>query len=123
MSIAVRVSVWILGALVVVSAAVAVLALMQKQTLQGQNQALHRQISDDESKLADLTTQAKRLEDTADQLNNKISQTQQEKAQVQSQYDVLKRKSDDLQSQLDQANSDRDDWKNRVGTITKERDV
>ena len=40
MSIAVRVSVWILGVLVVVSAAVAVLALMQKQTIQGQNQSL-----------------------------------------------------------------------------------
>ena len=51
MSIAVRVSVWILGVLVVVSAAVAVMALMQKQTLQGQNQSLHDQIADDQSKL------------------------------------------------------------------------
>ena len=58
MSVAVRVSVWILGVLVVVSAAVAVLALMQKQTLQGQNQKLHSQIADDESRLADLTTQS-----------------------------------------------------------------
>ena len=38
MSIAVRVSVWILGVLVVISASVAVLVLMQKQTLEGQNQ-------------------------------------------------------------------------------------
>ena len=51
MSIAVRVSVWILGVLVVVSAAVAVLALMQKQTLQGQNQSLHNQITDDQSQV------------------------------------------------------------------------
>jgi len=122
MSIAVRVSVWILGMLVVVSAAVAVLALMQKQTLQGQNQGLHNQIANDESKLADLTTKAKKLEDDADQLNNKISQTQQEKVQAQSLYDDLKKKSDDLQSQLDQANADRDDWKNRVATISRERD-
>ena len=122
MSIAVRVSVWILGLLVVVSAAVAVLALMQKQTLQGQNQSLHNQIAADESKLADLTAKAKDLQDQADQLNTKVSTTQQEKTQVQSQYDELKHKSDDLQSQLDQANSDRDDWKNRVQTITHERD-
>jgi predicted nucleic acid-binding Zn-ribbon protein len=122
MSIAVRVSVWILGVLVVVSAAVAVLALTQKQTLQGQNQILHNEIADDQSKLADLNNKAKSLQDQADQLNSKVSQTQQEKAQVQSQYDDVKKKSDDLQSQLDQANADRDDWKNRVETITHERD-
>ncbi len=122
MSIAVRVSVWILGVLVVVSAAVAVLALMQKQTLQGQNQSLHNEIADDQNKLADLTNKAKKLEDVADQLNSKISQAQQDKAQVQSQYDELKQKSDDLQAQVTQANSDRDDWKNRVDTITHERD-
>ena len=34
----------------------------------------------------------------------------------------MKHKSDDLQTQLDQANSDRDDWKNRVDTISHERD-
>jgi predicted nucleic acid-binding Zn-ribbon protein len=122
MSIAVRVSVWILGVLVIVSAAVAVLALMQKQTLQGQNQNLHNQIANDASQLADLTAQAKKLEDDAGQLNGKISQTQQDKAQVQSLYDDLKHKSDDLQSQLQQANSDRDDWKNRVSTMQQERD-
>jgi len=122
MSIAVRVSVWILGVLVVVSAAVAVLALMQKQTLQGQNQSLHDQISDDASKLADITSKAKKLQDDADQLNSKMSQTQQDKAQLQSLYDELKQKSDDFKSQLDQANSDRDDWKNRVETISRQRD-
>ena len=122
MSIAVRVSVWILGVLVVISAAVAVLALMQKQTLQGQNQSLHNEIANDEGKLADLNAQAQKLQQDAQQLNSKITQTQQDKAQIQSQYDELKQKSSDLQSQLDQANSDRDDWKNRVDTITHERD-
>ncbi len=122
MSIAVRVSVWILGVLVVISAAVAVLALMQKQTLQEQNQSLHNQIIEDGSKLSDLTAKAKKVQDDADQLNNKVSQAQQEKAQAQSLYDDLKKKSDDLQSQLDQANSDRNDWKNRVDTISRERD-
>ncbi len=122
MSIAVRVSVWILGVLVVVSAAVAVLALMQKQSLQGQNQSLQGQVSDQQSKLSDLSTQTKNLQATIDDLNNKVSQAQQDKAQAQSLYDDLKKKSDDLQSQLDQANSDRDDWKNRVDTISRERD-
>ncbi len=122
MSQAVRVGVLILGGLVVVSAVVAVLALTQKQTLQGQNQSLHNQIASDESRLADLTTKAKKLEDQASALNNKISQAQQEKAQAQSLYDDLKQKSDALQSQLDQANTDRDDWKNRVETISRERD-
>ena len=122
MSMAVRVSVWVLGVLVVISAAVAVLALMQKQTLQGQNQFLHSQIADDQTKLANLTTRAKKLEDDADQLNNKITQTQQEKAQAQSLYDELKHKSDDLQAQIDQANSDRDDWKNRFETLSHQRD-
>jgi len=123
MSIAVRVSVWILGVLVVVSAAVAVLALMQKQTLQGQNQRLQSQITDDQSKLADLTTKTKKLQDDEDQLNTKISQAQQEKAQSQSLYNDLKHKSDDLQAQITQANSDRDDWKNRSDTVSRERDA
>ena len=122
MSIAVRVSVWILGLLVVVSAAVAVLALMQKQTLQGQNQSLHNQIVNDQSKLTDLSAKAKKLEDDAVSLNSKISQTQQEKTQVQGLYDELKKKSDEVQAQLEQANTDRDDWKTRVETITHERD-
>ncbi len=122
MSIAVRVSVWVLGGLVVISAAVAVLALMQKQTLEGQNRSLRTEIANDASKLAELTTQAKKLEDETQDLSNKISQAQQEKGQVQSQYDQLKHKSDDLQSQLDQSNTDRDDWKTRVDTITRERD-
>jgi len=122
MSIAVRVSVGILGVLIAISAAVAVLTLMEKQTLQGQNQKLYRQVSDDQSKLADLTDRAKKLQDTADQLNSKISQAQQDKAQVQSAYDELKKRSDDLQNQVNQANSDRDDWKNRADTVSHERD-
>jgi predicted nucleic acid-binding Zn-ribbon protein len=122
MSIAVRVSVWILGLLVLISAAVAVLTLMQKQNLQNQNQSLQNRISDDASKIGQLTAQAQKLQDQAVDLNNKISQSQQEKAQIQTQYDDLKHKSDDLQSQLDQANTDRDDWKNRSQTITRERD-
>lgn len=122
MSIAVRVSVWILGVLVVVSAAVAVLALMQKQSLEGQNQSLHNQIASDESQLADLTNKAKKLEDDAAGLNDKITKAQQEKIQAQGLYDDLKKKTDDIQAQLDQANSDRDDWKNRVATISRERD-
>ncbi len=122
MTKAVRVSVGILGGLVVVSVVVAVLALVQKQTLQGQNAALHNQIASDESQLADLTTQVKKLKDNAEQLNNKISQTQKEKAQSQSNYDDLKHKSDDLLAQLGQANTDRDDWKNRAGVIGRQRD-
>ena len=122
MSIAVRVSVWILGVLVVVSAAVAVLALVQKQSLQGQNQTLSSRIKDDEARLADVTASANSLKDEVDQDKNKISQTQQEKAQVQGLYDDLKKKSDDLQSQLDQANSDRDEWKSKVSTLQQERD-
>ena len=122
MSIAVRVSVWILGALVVVSAAIAVLALMQQKTLQGQNQTLRNEIASKDSSLADISNKAKKLQDDLDQLNSKISQAQQDKAELQSQYDELKHKSDDLQAQFDQANSDRDDWKNRVSTITRERD-
>ena len=92
MSIAVRVSVWILGVLVLVSAAVAVLALMQKQTLQGQNQSLHNQIVDDQNKIADLTTKAKNFQDQADQLNTKITQVQQEKTQIQTQFEEAKKK-------------------------------
>jgi len=122
MSIAVRISVWILGGLVVISAAVAVLALTQKQTLQGQVQSLRNEVANDESKLADFTARTKKLQDDADQLSSKISQAQQEKSQVQSQYDEAKQKVDSLQSQLDQANSDRDDWKNRVETMRHERD-
>lgn len=115
MSQAVRSGIIGLAALVVFCAAFAFWALMQKQTLQGQNQSLHNQIASDESKLADLTAKAKKLEDDAVALNNKLSQTQ-------SLYDDLKHKSDDFQAQLDQANSDRDDWKNRGETISRERD-
>jgi len=122
MSIAVRASVVSLVVLLLLCAAVGFWALTQRQTLLGQNQRLEKVIADDQSKLADLTTRAKKLEDDAQELNSKISQAQQEKSQVQSQYDEIKTKSDDLQSQLTQANSDRDDWKNRVDTITHERD-
>ncbi|MBF0511020.1 MAG: hypothetical protein HQL13_01685 [Candidatus Omnitrophica bacterium] len=117
MSIAVRVSVWVLGVLVVISAAVAVLALTQKQTLQDQNQTLRTEINEDEAKLADITTKAKKLQDEAEHLNSKISQAQEEKNKIQGQYDELKQKSDAVQTQLEQANTDRDDWKNRVTTM------
>jgi len=123
MSIAVRVSVWILGGLVIVSSGIAVLTLMQKQTLQGQNLGLSHQISEDENKLTDLASQIKKLQDDGDQLNSKLSQSQQDKAQLQSLFDDLKQKSEDLQSQLAQTSSDRDSWKSRVGTVTQERDA
>jgi predicted nucleic acid-binding Zn-ribbon protein len=122
MSAAVRTSVVILGLCVLISAGFAGLTYLQKQTLQGQNQGLHNQITEYQSKLADLTTKAKNLQDQSDQLNSKITQAQQEKTQQQTQYDDLKSKSDDLQKQLDQANTDRDDWKNRVQTVSRERD-
>ena len=122
MSIAVRVGGLILGFCVLVSATFAVMTYLQKQSLQGKNQSLQSQISDDESKLADSASKTKSLQDQVDQLNGKVTQAQQDKSQVQSLYDELKHKSDDLQAQLTQANSDRDDWKNRVETMRHERD-
>jgi len=122
MSIAVRVSVWILGVCVFISAGFAVWTYLQKQTLEGKNQTLQREIDSDASQMADLRTKAKQVQNDADQLNNKISQAEQEKAQAQNQYDELKRKFDGLQSQINQANSDRDEWKNRVDTVSQERD-
>ena len=59
MSIAVRVSVWILVVLVILCAGVAVVALMQKQTLQQHNQSLQNQIDSDKKQLEDLTNQLK----------------------------------------------------------------
>jgi len=122
MSIAVRVSVWILGVLVLISAGVAVMVLLQKQTLQQQNQRLQNNINEDQASLSTLSTKASKLESDAEDLRSKITQAQQAKDQVQSQFDDLKSKSDALQSELSQANSDRDDWKNRVTTISQERD-
>jgi len=122
MSIAVRASVLILGLAVVVSATLAVWALLQRQTLQGQVQNLESKISDDQSRMTEISTQAQKLKADAAALNDKITQMQQDKSQIQSQSDELKHKSDDLQSQLEQANTDRDDWKNRVNTMQQERD-
>jgi len=122
MSKAVRLGMGVLAVLVLVSAAVAVWTLMQKQTLEEQNQNLRSQMSDYKNKEDGLLVQVKKLQDKADELNTKIAQADQEKTQAQSLYDELKHKSADLQSQIDQANSDRDDWKNRVDTITHERD-
>jgi peptidoglycan hydrolase CwlO-like protein len=122
MSKAVRLGVWVLAVLVVVSAAVAVLTLMQKQTLEGQNQNLRARIADGQNRETELLAKAKKLQDDADQLNNKVSQADHEKTQTQGVYDELKRKSAELQSQIDQANTERDDYKNRVDTITRERD-
>jgi len=122
MSKAVRLGVWVLAVLVVVSAAVAVSTLMQKQTLEWQNHKLRSQISEEQARGTDLLAKVQKLQSDADQLNSKISQTEQEKTQLQGQYDDLKRQSADLQSKIDQASSDRDDWKSRVETITRERD-
>jgi septal ring factor EnvC (AmiA/AmiB activator) len=121
MSIAVRVSVWILGVLVIISAAIAVLALMKKQSLQEQNQSLHNEIADNQNKLSDLTGKLKKLQDEAQELNKKVERSQHEKVETQSQYEEIKQKSTDLEAQLNQANSDRDDWKARVDTLTRER--
>ncbi len=122
MSIAVRVSVWVLGVLVLVSAAVAVVAIMQQQKLQNSNQSLHSQIADDQARLSDLKMQAQKLEDKAQSLNTSLTQTQQDKEKLQGQFDELKHKSDDLQNQMEQANTEREDLKNRVETISRERD-
>lgn len=122
MSIAVRVSVWILGVLVVASAGLAVLTLMQKQQLQSKYQTLQGQDAQLNTKYTDLSGEKQKLDTQVADLNKKILQAQQDKSQLQSQYDDLKHKSDDLQTQIEQANTDRDDWKGRVDTITKERD-
>jgi len=122
MSKAVRLGVWVLAVLVVVSAAVAVSTLMQKQALEGQNQNLRARISEGKDREAGLLSQLKKLQNDADALNSKVSQSDQAKAEAQNLYDELKRKSADLQSQMDQANTERDDYKNRVDTITRERD-
>jgi predicted nucleic acid-binding Zn-ribbon protein len=123
MSIAVRVSVWILGVLVVLSAGVAVMTLLQKQSLEGQKLGLQRQISENQDRMADLNSRIKRLQSDAESLNGKVTQAQQEKLQIQSQFDDVKKKSEDLQSQLDGANTDKEDWKSRVDTVGKERDA
>jgi chromosome segregation ATPase len=122
MSLGVRVSVGILVLLVVISAGVAVLTLMQKQQLQGQNTSLNGKLVTLKTQLDDLTTKNSKMEADAADLNKKIVEAQAEKGQLQTQYEKAKQDAEEVQTKLDAANTERDDLKGRVDTISKERD-
>lgn len=126
MSKAMRGALAILLFLLILCVGVAVYALIQRQSLDQQNQTLQAQIADEQTKQSQLLARAKKLEKDQQELNDKLSQKDREKQQLQREFDEVKSKSEDLTSQISQLNQqlnqERDDSKSRMETIRKERD-
>ncbi len=122
MSQAVKRGVVILIALLVISGGVAVFTLVQKQSLEQQNQNLQSQLTDVQKEKEDRQTKVKKYDADLKQFSDRLAQKDKEKDQVQRTYDDLKSKTDELSSQVSQASQERDDWKNRMETIRRERD-
>ncbi|MBF0489677.1 MAG: hypothetical protein HQL15_03545 [Candidatus Omnitrophica bacterium] len=129
MSQAIQRGIVVLAILLVAAVGISVLTLVQKKTLQEQNQNLQEQLADTKSKQDKLLADSKNLQQQVQKLqqdnsgfNQRLSAKEKEKEDVQNAYDDLKRKSDELTTQADQANKERDDWKERLSTIRKERD-
>lgn len=122
MSKVVKTALGVLVFLLVISVAVAVLSLLQKQSLEQQNQGLQSQLADYQNKETKLLAQAKRLEKDQKDLSDRLGQSEKDKQGLQQTYDDLKSRSDDLNNQINQITQERDDWKGRLETIRKERD-
>ncbi len=122
MSKAVQSALAILVVLLIASVGLAVYTLLQKNTLEKENQGLQQQITDSQEKASKLLEQSKKIEKEVKSLTDSLSQSRKEKQDVQQMYDELKTKSDQVTEELNQITQDRDDWKNRLETIRRERD-
>jgi len=129
MSQAIQRGIVILAVLLVAAVGISVFALVQKKSLEEQNQSLQEQLADAKTKQEKVLSDSKNLQQQVQKLqqenadfDKRIADKDREKEQIQSSYDELKRKTDDLTAEAEQANKDRDDWKSRLETIRKERD-
>ena len=129
MSQAIQRGIIILAVLLVFSVGISVFALLQKKSLETQNQNLQDQLSDAKSKQDKIIADAKNLQQQVrkfqkenSSFNDRLSEKDKEKEQLQSSYDELKHSEEDLKTQAEEANKERDDWKGRLETIRKERD-
>ena len=122
MSKAVKQSILILVVLLVVSIAVALMTLLEKQKLQGLNKSLNQQLTDSQDKQSQLVAASQQLKKQVESLNDQLAAKDKEHSKFQTQYDDLKAQYDKISSTVDQMTKERDDWKDRSSTITQERD-
>ena len=122
MSKALRLGIVVLVLILVALGGIAVLALMQKQSLEGQLSSAQNQVADGQAKITELSTKILKFQQEIDGLNKQIATKSREAQDAQSTVSEAQRKADDLQAQYDQVARERDDWKSRIDTIRQERD-
>lgn len=122
MSKAMRSAVILLVIILVISLGFAGFLLVNKQTLEQQNQGLQTQITDEQNRANELQSKAKKLEKDQQDLNDRLSQAIKSKDETEQNLNDLKAKYEDLNAQLEQMSAERDEWKAKLDTTRKERD-
>lgn len=122
MSKAVKQSIFILVLLLVVSIAVALMTLLEKQKLQTKNQSLSQQISDFQDQQTQLIAESTKLKEQVETLTEQLTAKERDRSKFQSQYEDIKSRYDQLSEQVDQLTKERDDLKERSTTVGAERD-
>ncbi len=105
----------ILSVLLALSVFFVVMTFNQKRSLEQTNKTLTDQVSQSESRELKLLQEAKNLE-------TQIKEAQTEKSKLEKDVADLDKKITTLNNQLVQMTTERDDWKNRLDSLKKERD-
>ena len=122
MSKAVKQSILSLVLLLIVSIAVALMTLPEKQKLQSKNQSLNTQIADYQSQQTQMIAESTKLKEQVQVLNDQLAAKDKDQSKFQAQYDDIKSRYDQLSEQVDQLSKERDDFKDRAVTVGTERD-
>lgn len=122
MSKIVQQSLVILFVLLVVSVGFAIVASLQKQNLEKQNQYLQGQVADYETKVRDFTRQVSDLEQQAKDLRKDAEQKNRDKEALQRKYEDADRQSRKLADDIASAEREKKEWDQRMSTLRRERD-
>lgn len=122
MSKGLKLGIAVLVLILIAVGGIAGLALMQKQTLEGQLASTQTQYGEAQNKITELTAKLTENQQNIDKLSSDLKSKTREAAQAQSTLSDLQHRVDEAQAQIDQVTGERDDWKSRIETMRRERD-
>jgi septal ring factor EnvC (AmiA/AmiB activator) len=112
----------ILGLLLVVCSVFLMSTFSQKTSLEQNNSKLQEEIATNKKNLATFEQKQKELTAENNEVKKQASDVMGQKNKLENEVDKLTTKISDFESRIETLNNDRDEWKERYGKISKERD-
>ncbi len=115
-------SILILGVLVALSVAFAIVFYLQKQAAENQSAVLSTQVSEYEAKDLETQKKIKTMQDDSAKLRKDLDQRDSERASLVKKAEDVQQELDRARQDVDKVQKDRSDWDSKISSLRRERD-